>query len=950
MRAGVPLPPERVADRESSLVVRRSLRLEGVVQGVGLRPSVYELACRYGLFGTIRNRHDAVEVILEGNATACDAFERELLRLGPPVVVERVEQRGQRPLGLQCFEIAPSVVRNRPDTAQVETRAAVLGCASGQVAPDLAICDACLRELRDPANRRYRYPFISCAHCGPRYTILEALPYDRERTSMRAFPLCAACSDEYADPRARRFHAETLACAECGPSLRFVPAGQSAEGQNAADQDAGGPDAARQDGTGQGVRARHARHAGAQAASGRVATGRGEGRQGDPGWSRAASLHSSEGVLRAAVELVRDGGILALQGIGGFQLLVRASDRAAVARLRRRKLRPHKPFALLCRDLASVEDLCTVSAPEAELLASPAAPIVLLRRRRPPGYAGQGSAGQGSAGQSAPALELAEEVAPDSLHYGVMLPASGLHALLADELAEPIVATSGNRSGEPLCIDPEEARERLAGVADAFLVHDRPILRPCDDSVARITLGGVRLLRRARGYAPSMFRLPRRVEAPVLALGGHMKSTIALAQGARCWLGPYIGDLEHALTCDTFDLALRELGSSGSDGSARIAHDVHPDYWTTRRARELDTTGTRASPVWHHFAHVYALCAEHGIDPSPHAPVLGVAWDGAGLGPDGQLWGGEFLICDGHQDHRVATLRSFPLPGATRAMREPRRSALGLLYAGLGETSLREWVRGCSAPMSTPTQPCGPHGAGWELPSLAAFAHAERKLVLEALARGVNAPLTSSVGRLFDAMASLLDLCQLATYEGQAAIRLEACAEGACSTGESRAAAYPIELRGDAASGIELDWEPLLRSVLADVRAGRTPECVAWRFHAALAEGVVRVAEQVGIRRVLLTGGCFQNELLLVQCVSRLRARGFEPYWHHALPSNDAALALGQVSVLARWAEAAVSRPLPLLGSTGPSGAAVPGGDESGKAGRLAVGGPALRLETRACV
>ena len=681
-----------------------------------------------------------------------------------------------------------------------------VGLVAAALAADRAPCPACLAELEDPADRRFGYPFISCSVCGPRYSIATAEPYARAHTTLAAFPLCPACRREFEDPADRRFHAETIACPACGPRLALLD-------------------------------------------------GRGRPAAGDP--------------LVAACGLLRSGGILALQGVGGFQLLVDAADPAAVARLRRRKRRPAKPFALLVADPAWIEPHVRIDAAERALLASPAAPIVLLRRRQGDG-------------------ECFAGVAPGSAALGVMLPASPLHHLLARRFAGPLVATSGNPSGEPLCTAVAEAVERLGAeapvpVADAFLVHDRPIARPLDDSVAQVIEGRPVLLRRARGHAPEPLRPPAAAASAkdparwgagaVVALGGDLKGAPALARDGRIWLAPHLGDLARARVFERLRSGLAELVAEQGAALEALACDGHPGYLS----HQLVAGDARAVAVPHHLAHGLAVMAEHGLEP----PLAVIALDGLGFGAGSghRLWGGEVLRIEADGWRRHAGLRPFPLPGGERAMAEPRRAALGLLAA----------ARGTEAAF---THPGSRHCRD-------AFDPAEPALLLRAVAGGCNAPLCSSAGRLFDAAASLLGLVQVLSHEGEAGLLLEGLATGSEAAGlDAGAYRLPLCCCGDGEAAL-LDWRPLLTALLDDIAADTSAAVCAARFHWAVAEGFATAAQaalgQDGPRRVALGGGCFQNRLLLQESIAALRRRGLEPFWNEQVPGSDGGLALGQV-------------------------------------------------------
>lgn len=759
-------------------VARWRLTVRGTVQGVGFRPFVYREATARGLAGWVRNSPAGVVIEVEGDAAALAAL-RDAIRRTPPANarITALEVRDLAPRGAAGFRIATSEAG---------------GPRSLQLLPDLATCERCLAELLDPNDRRYRYPFINCIDCGPRYSIIEDLPYDRSRTAMRHFPLCAACRAEYHDPANRRFHAEPNACPACGPRLAL--------------------------------------------------------------WEAAgAVLARDDDALVGAAQAIREGRIVAVKGLGGFHLVADARDAAAVARLRARKRRPDKPFAVMFPSLAAIQACCDVSPAAETLLLSAARPIVLLPYRGGP---------------------IAPAVAPGNPRLGALLPYTPLHHLLLRELGFPVVATSGNLGGEPIVTDETLALQRLAGVADAFLVHDRPIVRPLDDSLAQLVGGAPQLLRHARGHAPTSLPVAG-IRAGLLAGGGHLKTSVALTRETDVVLGAHLGDLESAAACRAHAAALADLGRL-LDATPRLAvGDDHPGYASRRT---LERTGLPLVTVPHHLAHVAACLAEHDRAP----PALGVAWDGTGLGPDGTIWGGEFLRVSGSGWRRIARLRPFPLPGGEAAVREPRRAALGLLYAAYGERAL----------------------GMTDLTPLAAFAPGERTILGTLLARGVNAPPTSSMGRLFDACAALLGLCQRSSFEGQAAMRLEWAAHPG-----TPGAAYAFPLREAAEGAVaELDWRPALDALLADIRAGVDVGSIANAWHRGLAAAIVAAAEHAGERTVVLSGGCFQNTFLTEVAVAALRAGSFEPLWHRRIPPNDGGLALGQ-AVWAGWMEHAGESP-----------------------------------------
>jgi hydrogenase maturation protein HypF len=736
---------------------------------VGFRPFVHREATRLGLSGWVRNAGAGVELEVEGPGGAVAALV-ERLRAAPPP-------------GARVAEVAPAPVAPRGGSGFAIRPSDAAAAPGAEATPDLATCEDCLAELLDPADRRYRYPFVNCTACGPRYTILEALPYDRARTSMKRFAMCAACRAEYEDPSSRRFHAEPNACPACGPRLSLLS---------------------------------------------------GEGRP----------LARDDAALRAGARAIREGAILAVKGIGGFHLLADARDPAAIARLRARKARPAKPFAVMFGDVAAVRAACDLDPAAEATLTGAARPILLL-----PWRAGGAAA----------------EVAPGLPRLGVMLPYAPLHHLLLRELDGAVAATSANPGGEPILIEDDPAR--LAGLADLVLSHDRPILRPADDSVAQMTGGRPQLLRRARGFAPAPVGPPGLAEG-VIACGGHLKAAVAVGAGCGLALSQHLGDLEGPAARAGHAAALSDLIALHGARPRLAARDLHPDYASGRAA---ERSGLPVVAVQHHVAHAAACLAEHGEAP----PALAVAWDGAGCGPDGALWGGEALRLGRDGWRRLAGLRPFRLPGGEAAMREPRRAALGLLHAASGPQALE----------------------GADLPPLADFAAGERRMLARMLERGVNAPQTSSAGRLFDAVAALCGLCQRAAHEGQAAAALEAAAAGA-----PPGRPYPFPLRPPARPGEAriLDWAPALAEILADLRAGRGAAEVSRRFHDGLAAAIVALARAGGERRVALTGGCFQNVRLTETAAAGLRGAGFRPLWAERVPPNDGGLAFGQ-AVWAFW-------------------------------------------------
>lgn len=762
---------------------RAQLKIEGTVQGVGFRPFVFRVARELGLAGWIVNGTDGVVIEAEGTAEAVDRL-LDRLRTGcpPGANIERMTLRAIPPIGDTAFTIQPS---HEAGTKQLA------------IAPDLATCADCLAELFDPTGRRFHYPWLSCARCGPRMSMVTSVPYDRANTTMSRFALCEDCRAEYDAPDNRRFHAESIACPVCGPNLSL--------------------------------------------------------------WSGAGKvLADGEEALERTCRIIRDDGIVAVKGIGGFHLWVDATSEKSVQLLRARKRRAHKPFAVMFPNLETIRAHCALSSDEVERLLSPAAPIVILQRREQ--------------------TSLAEGIAPGNRTIGAMLPSAPVHHLLMRELGCPVVATSGNLSDEPIVTDEQEAVRRLAGIADAFLIHDRPIARPMDDSVVRMAKSGPLILRRARGLVPRAIRLPesfaRLVEGPVLAVGGHLKNTVALLDADHVLLSQHLGDLSTLETVQAARQAIDDLQWLINVKPRAVACDLHPDYRSTRLAEEL--AGRWNVPlirVQHHHAHVAACMVEHGVT----GEVLGVAWDGAGYGMDGALWGGEFLAATYGECRRVAHLHPFRLPGGEQAAREPRRASLAVRWETFGAQL---------------------GGIGVEQDC--AWNEQEQRLVAM-LAKRIHSPITTSMGRFFDAVASMLGICQVATFEGQAAIALEQEAMKAWASVQSEDNTYPIALNseGNGPQRWVADWRPMIERIVDDLNCGTERSLIAYRFHRALAELIGQMAERVGLRQVVLTGGCFQNALLVDLARERLESAGFVALTHREVPANDGGLALGQAVVAA---------------------------------------------------
>jgi hydrogenase maturation protein HypF len=776
--------------------VRVKIAVRGAVQGVGFRPFVHRLATELALTGWVNNSPQGVFIEVESPRPALEEFLRRLETEKPPrSFIQSLEATWLDAVGFNHFEIRAS-----------ETG----GGKTALVLPDIATCPDCLREILDPKNRRFRYPFTNCTNCGPRFSIIEALPYDRANTSMKKFAMCPACQAEYDDRPDRRFHAQPNACPICGPHLELWPGGVQQKTANS--------------------------------------------------FAKAHQPRSAERsyeALLATANAIRAGKIVAVKGIGGFLLLADARNEKTIQLLRQRKHREEKPFALMFPSLKSVSAVCEITPLEERLLLSPEAPIVLLRK----------------IGNRQSAID--SSIAPGNPNLGVMLPSNPLHHLLMAELNFPVIATSGNLSDEPICTDELEAQDRLRGIADFFLVHNRPIVRHVDDSIVRVLLDREMMLRRARGYAPlpvqmrnekardagnnSAIRNPQ--SAIVLAVGAHLKNSVALAVGESVFISQHIGDLETEEADNAFRRVIADFEKLYEVKPEIVAADLHPDYLSTKYA--LERKPPQVIQVQHHVAHVLSCVAENEIK----LPVLGVAWDGTGYGTDGTIWGGEFFLVNTESVERVASLRPFQLPGSNAAVKEPRRAALGLLFELFGDTVFDRT----------------------DLPTVAAFSEAELPLLQTMLKRGLNSPKTSSLGRLFDAVASLTNLRQQMRFEGQAAMDLEFALAGFVTD-----QFYPLPLVTRHSLCV-LDWASLVEAILSDVKRGVAIRKISAKFHNALAEVVVEVGRRFGQHRVALSGGCFQNRYLTERIVTRLRAEKFQPYWHQRVPTNDGGIALGQI-------------------------------------------------------
>ena len=756
------------------LTTRVQILVRGIVQGVGFRPFVFSLAARHALTGRVHNNAIGVLIDVEGEASAVEEFVNEISLNPPPLsLIESVELSDDLdPANYDDFRI----IESAPD-----------GEKFANVSPDIATCRDCLEELFDPQNRRYRYPFINCTNCGPRFTIIEGIPYDREQTTMRDFEMCEACRAEYENPLDRRFHAEPVACADCGPRVTLTDAG---------------------------------------------------------GVELALDSPGGEDVVSRARRLLLGGEIVAVKGVGGFHLACDGLNAEVVRRLRSRKYREDKPFALMAGSVEVVRKYCLVSEAEESLLLSASSPVVLLARRP---------------GANIPHTA----VAPGVKMLGFMLPYSPLHHLLLENLDRPLVMTSGNVSDEPVCYEDADARKRLSGIADYFLWHDRRIHIRADDSVARVHAGQEMLLRRSRGYAPAPIRVGFKFARQVLACGAELKNTFCLTRENHAFVSHHIGDLENLETLRSFEGGIEHYKRLFNLRPEVVAYDLHPEYLSTKYAHALDIE-TKIG-VQHHHAHVASCMADNGIE----GEVIGVAMDGLGFGADGRLWGGEFFVADFKDAERVAHLDYVPMPGGAKAVREPWRMTATYLHRALGDDFLN-----------------------LDLPFVRNFDRRAWATLRKMAATGTNSPETSSMGRLFDALSSLLGLRDAVNYEGQAAVELETIADRSC------AEHYGFEISAD---GCIIKADAVIRRAVDDLLNGFSPQKVSAKFHLGVANLIVTIAQSVRDRqhlnRVALSGGVFQNMFLLENVCRMLRRDGFEVFTHSRVPTNDGGISLGQAAV-----------------------------------------------------
>jgi hydrogenase maturation protein HypF len=760
-----------------------SISVRGIVQGVGFRPFIYGLAVKHNLKGWVYNTSKDVKIEVEGAAEAIEQFGKELKIKAPPLAhIEDITIEYHPPLGYKNFEIRQS---------QAQAGEYQL------ISPDIATCQACLGELLNPEDRRYRYPFTNCTNCGPRFTIIEDMPYDRPKTTMRYFQMCPQCQVEYDNPLDRRFHAQPNACPKCGPQVKLVDS--------------------------------------------------------------KGNLINNFNPIAAASQLLKEGKIVAVKGLGGFLLACDATNDVAVQTLRKRKRRSSKPFAIMVATVEEAERHCYISPEEKELLTSPQSPIVLMKWREDSLVSG--------------------EVAPSLQFLGVMLPYTPLHHILLRDMDLPLVMTSGNLSEEPIARDNDEALRRLAGIADYFLIHNRDIYSRYDDSVAMVERNSSQLIRRARSYAPYPICLQFKTKQ-VLGCGAEDKNTFCLTKDNYAFLSQHIGDMENMETMEHFDDTISLYKRLFNIEPEIAAHDLHPDYLATKYARELSESGIKLIPVQHHHAHIASCMADNGLE----SPVIGVAFDGTGMGADGNIWGGEFLVADYRNFRRAGHLEYLPLPGGTAAIKRPYRTAIGYILTLLGQNALN-------------------HG----LPIMKAAEDIEIDVIMRQIEKKINSPLCSSVGRLFDAISALVGIRNEIDYEGQAAVELEMAAHSFTMARNvndelisDNNANYPYRIVED--DGVRIvRLKDLFSAVIDDLYQGVSKGMISVKFHNTVAQMVNDtchlIAEETGIIQVALSGGVFQNRLLLRKTVSLLESNGFQVFTHRQVPCNDGGISLGQAMI-----------------------------------------------------
>lgn len=746
------------------MIERLKIIIRGAVQGVGFRPFVYRLATEMNLKGYVFNSSRGVFIEVEGSSETLKKFLLRLEKEKPPIsIIQSLEFQILDVIGYKEFEIRKSEKEEEITTL---------------ILPDIATCKDCLRELFDPDDRRYLYPFINCTNCGPRFTIIEMLPYDRPLTSMKNFKMCPDCEREYHNPEDRRFHAQPIACPECGPHIEL--------------------------------------------------------------WNENGhKISEKENCYPLVCELINSGKIIAIKGLGGFHLIVNAADDIAVKELRKRKHREEKPFALMFPDIETVKKICEVNELEERLLLSPESPIVLLRKK------------------SSYELKISEYVAPDNPYLGIMLPYTPLHHIIMRFLGKPIIATSGNLSEEPICIEENEALNRLNGIADYFLVHNRPILRHCDDSIARIIHNREFIIRRARGYAPLPYLIDDELGDNLIAVGGHLKNTIALKKGNQVFISQYIGDLSTLESFNAFKRTLGDFQNLYETNEAKFVGDLHPDYISTKYLKDQSKD---YKLIQHHLSHIAACKLENGVK----GEALGVSWDGTGYGFDGSIWGSEFFLIDDENFEHIGQFRKFYLPSGEKAIKEPKRTLAGILYEIYGSDILNSAILRSK------------------------FNETELKLIVNQIDKKINSPECVSTGRLFDAVSSLIGITDYSNFEGQAAMKLEFSIEKGVDEH------YEFEFLKNEI--IKINWEKIITGIIRDIEYGIQKSKIATKFHNTLTEIIVEFAKYTNQKKILLSGGCFQNVYLLERTIERLKQEFFQVYWHQRIPTNDGGISFGQIA------------------------------------------------------
>ncbi|MBS4034645.1 MAG: carbamoyltransferase HypF [Ignavibacterium sp.] len=750
---------------------RFKILIQGAVQGVGFRPFIYKLACELNLNGIIANNVNGVSIDVEGDEGLLNEFISRIKFDKPRhSVINSINKTKLELNGYDDFKIIESESSGEPNTI---------------ILPDIAVCNECFYEMLDPENRRYLYPFINCTNCGPRFSIIDSLPYDRPNTSMKNFEMCDQCREEYENPLDRRFHAQPIACPKCGPQVQLL------------------------------------NHNG-------------------------KLICEKEDAISEAFQKIKEGRIIALKGLGGFQLIVNAVDDNAVRKLRERKHRDEKPFALMFPSIEMIHDHCIVSGVEKNTLVSSESPIVLLKKKSFIRH-------QASSIQH-PASSISESVAPKNPYLGVMLPYTPLHYLLMQELGEPIIATSGNISEEPMCIDENEAIEKLSGIADYFLIHNRPIVRPVDDSIVRVIKQKPTILRRARGYAPLPISIRNAAEENFVCVGGHLKNTISMKKGNEVFISQHIGDLENTEAEKYFCNTISDFKQMYKVNPDYLVHDLHPDYLSSKFCHQQKA---KTIPVQHHLAHIAGCYEENNLE----GKCFAVCWDGTGFGLDNTIWGGEFFIYSEDDFNRAAHFRKFRIPGGDAAVKDARRSLTGILYE----------IFGNAIPFSKLNL---------------AVPENDLRLFTQMLNKNLNCFETTSVGRIFDAVSSLLSICSKSSYEGQAAMMLEFAAD------QTILSRYDFNLTDK--SILIFDWQPMFEQMFIDLEKEISVSEISAKFHNTLAEIIATLANRAAQKNVVLTGGCFQNVLLLELTINRLTENGFIPYWNQKIPTNDGGISFGQ--------------------------------------------------------